>query len=192
MAVLKSQRNLSSMEFYHVALDLRKYLTMFLLRDFGLKDNIHDKTYFVPVAKLDQLERKQLSELLHKCDHATVVTSMPYWIIRQEQEFFSNKCRDLISAVSSANNIYMQTLADADQRRCFQNEAICVVENIVQELQYLVTVFDAKCTKSLEMYIEMAQRELSLLKGWRKSDNKRRHAIEEKLKATPADCHDNS
>ena len=186
MAVLKSQRNLSAMEFYHVALDLRKYLTMFLLRDFGLKDKIHDKTYFIPVDKLSELDRKTLSELLHKCDHVTVVTSIPYWMIRQEQEFFSSKCRDLISAVSSANNIYMQTLADVDQRRCFQNEAICIVENIIQELQYLVTVFDAPCTKSLEMYIQMATRELSLLKGWRKSDNKRRQAIAEKLKATPA------
>lgn len=184
MAVLKSQRNLSSMEFYHVALDLRKYLTMFLLRDFGLKDKIHDKTYFIPVDKLSVLDRKTLSELLHKCDHTVVVTSMPYWLIRQEQEFFSSKCRDLISAISSANNIYMQTLADVDQRRCFQNEAVCIVENLIQELQYLVTVFDTPCTKSLENYINMSQRELSLLKGWRKSDNKRRQAIVEKLRAT--------
>lgn len=186
MSVLKSQRNLSSMEFYHVALDLRKYLTMTLLRDFGLKDKLQDKSYFIPVNNLSEVDRKQLSELLHKCDHVAVSTNIPYWLIRQEQKFLSIKCRKLISAISSANNIYMKTLADADQRRCFQNKAICIVENIIQELQFLVTVFGAPCTKSLEKYSEMAERELSLLKGWRKSDNKRRQAIVEKLSATPA------
>ena len=39
MSVIKNMRNLSSMEFYKKAIDLRKEITIWLLKDFGYKRN---------------------------------------------------------------------------------------------------------------------------------------------------------
>ena len=40
MSVLKNKRSVSSMEFYHNAIMLRKEITLLLLRDFGIKDKV--------------------------------------------------------------------------------------------------------------------------------------------------------
>lgn len=40
MSVLKNKRSVSSLEFYHNAIMLRREITMLLLRDFGIKDKV--------------------------------------------------------------------------------------------------------------------------------------------------------
>ena len=45
MSVLKNIRSLSSMEFYHTAIKLRKQLTDWVLKDFGIKYS--NKKYYL-------------------------------------------------------------------------------------------------------------------------------------------------
>ena len=50
MSVLKNKRSVSSLEFYHNAIMLRREITMLLLRDFGIKDKVRSvkSLYGVP------------------------------------------------------------------------------------------------------------------------------------------------
>lgn len=50
MSVLKNKRSVSSLEFYHNAITLRREITMLLLRDFGIKDKVRSikSLYGVP------------------------------------------------------------------------------------------------------------------------------------------------
>lgn len=46
MTVLKSKRSVSKMEFFQNAITLRKYVTFKVLRDFGIKRKVWNKTFF--------------------------------------------------------------------------------------------------------------------------------------------------
>lgn len=174
MAVLKSQRQLSKMEFLHNAYELRKYVTFKLLKDFGLKERVRDTTYFIDPKNLDDTSRKNLSALLHACDCKMALEEYPAWFISTEREYINDLCRRMIYHIITANNIYVTTLVEADSRRSHQNEAICATELLLQELQFLIGVIPQINADKLMPFIEMADREIALLKGWRKSDNKLR------------------
>ena len=174
MAVLKSQRQVSKMEFLHNAYDLRKYVTFRLLKDFGIKDRVRDTTYFIDPKNLDDTSRKTLSKLLHECDCKCALESYPQWFIASEREYLNTLCRQMIANILAANQTYVMSLADVDARREYQNKAITATELILQEMQFLMGVIPQIDANKLTPLIEMADREIALLKGWRKSDNKLR------------------
>lgn len=177
MTVLKSQRQVSKMEFLHNAYDLRKYVTFRLLKDFGIKDRVRDTTYFIDPKNLDDTRRKTLSKLLNECDCKAALESYPQWFIASEREYLHNLCRQMIANILAANQTYVVTTADINARREYQNKAITATELILQEMQFLLGVIPQIDANKLTPLIEMADREIALLKGWRKSDNKLRAKI---------------
>jgi hypothetical protein len=177
MSVVKSKRSVSSMEFMHNALNLRKYVTYRLLKDFGIKDVVRNKTYFIHTDKLDKAQQDKLSELLKLCDYNAVLEEYPQWFIRREREYISDLLRHMIADIITANNIYITSLELADQRRSYQNSAIATIECLIQEFTFLTDIIPQTCAEKLKPFIEMADREISLLKGWRKSDNKIRKSL---------------
>lgn len=174
MTVLKSQRKTSTMEFLHNAYELRKYIVFKLLKDFGIKDKVRDTTYFINPKNLDEADKKHLSALLKQCECKAALEEYPSWFISTEREFINTLCRNMIVNIITANNIYITNLADADNRRQHQNEAIAATEMLLQELQFLLGVIPQIDANKLVPFIEMADREIALLKGWRKSDCKLR------------------
>lgn len=56
-------------------------------------------------------------------------------------------------------------------RRNFQNHAIGNCEQLLQEMQYIISIIPVDAQKYIR-YVEMIEKEIALLKGWRKSDNK--------------------
>ena len=77
--------------------------------------------------------------------------------------------RRLMEEVTAANTIYPTNAAELEQRRLHQNEAIVVCEQIVQHLQWLVDTLPVKVI-SLEVLVEMVNKEVALLKAWRKKN----------------------
>lgn len=165
------------MEFLHNAYDLRKYVTFKLLKDFGIKERVRDTTYFIDPKNLDDTSKQTLSRLLRECDCKTALESYPNWFISTEREYLNNLCRQMIAHIIAANNIYIVTMADADARREHQNEAIAATELILQEMQFLLGILPQIDANKLTPLIEMADREIALLKGWRKSDHRLRAKI---------------
>ena len=52
-----------------------------------------------------------------------------------------------------------------------QNAAIGNCEQLLQEFQYIIEVLPVNANKYLR-FVDMIEREIALLKGWRKSDNR--------------------
>lgn len=77
----------------------------------------------------------------------------------------------LIDYITAANTIYPQNLREAEMRRDYQTRAIITVEQILQLLQYILTTLPVNPDK-FQPVTELLIREGSLLRGWRKSDNK--------------------
>lgn len=139
MSVVKSKRSVSSMEFMHNALNLRKYVTYRLLKDFGIKDVVRDKTYFIHTDKLDKAQQDKLSELLKLCDYNAVLEEYPQWFIRREREYISDLLRHMIADIITANNIYITSLELADQRRSYQNSILANVISVKSTKDFVIS-----------------------------------------------------
>mgnify|MGYP004570763645 CR=1 FL=1 len=66
MSVLKNKRAVSNLEFYHNAIELRKEITMLLLRDFGVKDKVRNVKYLSGINHMEPEDQKALQELIEK------------------------------------------------------------------------------------------------------------------------------
>ena len=177
MSVPKYKRNESKVEFIHNALKLRKYTVCKLLKDFGIKDKLRDNTYFLSSNKLEDSEKKQLGDLLRKCDYNAVLERYPDWFLRQERSYISDLCRNMVADIFHANNTYITCVADIEERRKYQNSAITNVILLLQEFTFLTDNLPQVNADALKPLIEMADREIALLKGWRKSDYQKRNAL---------------
>ena len=56
-------------------------------------------------------------------------------------------------------------------KRCHQDKFLSVNGQIHQEMQYIISIIPVDAQKYIR-YVEMIEKEIALLKGWRKSDNK--------------------
>jgi len=73
--------------------------------------------------------------------------------------------------VRAANTIYPTTLHEYEQRRDYQNAAIVGCEQLINELQRVVEVFEVD-VNVYGRYIKAIDREIGLIKKWRQRDNK--------------------
>ena len=146
MSVIKSKRGLSKMEFYHNARKLRKDMTEFIRREFG----VHSRTN-----RIDQtLPANWYSE-----DIKTIADNLRILL------------RNLLWNITAANTIYAKNESELQTRRHYQTEAIINCQQLIQELQFAEDSLPINAEKLLP-YIEAIGFEITLLKGWRKSDNK--------------------
>ena len=76
--------------------------------------------------------------------------------------------RKLMEEITAANTIYPTTEPEVEQHRAHQTEAIILCEQIIQHLQWLVDTLPVKVS-SLEDIVEMINKEVALLKAWRKA-----------------------
>jgi hypothetical protein len=149
MAVIKSKRGLSKLEFYHNARKMRKELTALVLRDFG----IHSRGAGFRADGVQPPEG-YYDELL--------------------QEFSANVrmlLRNLMLNITAANTIYPKNDAELQIRRNYQTGAVVNCEQLLQEMLYCEDVLPVKASKFMP-YIEQIEFEIKLLKGWRKANKK--------------------
>ncbi|MBO5606770.1 MAG: hypothetical protein J5930_02645 [Treponema sp.] len=165
MAVLKNKRGLSKMEFYHNARKLRRELTEFLRRDFG----VHSRKN---ASKIDPtLPDDWYDEDIVEC-----------------AQNIRHLLRNLVWNITAANTINANNEKSAQEkikrlsdRRGFQNAAIINCQQILQEFQFCEDSLPIKAEK-LSPYVNVVNFEITLLKGWRKSDNKIWDAVLEEAK----------
>jgi len=148
--VLKKKRGLSKLEFYHNARKMRKELTMLVLRDFG----IHSRGAKFKADTGSQQPEGFYDELL--ADFSKNIR---------------NLLRNLVMNITAANTIYPVNTSELETRRHYQTAAIINCEQLLQEILYCQDVLPVKVSKFVP-YIEQIEFEISLLKGWRKANNK--------------------
>jgi hypothetical protein len=77
--------------------------------------------------------------------------------------------RKLMEAITAANTIYPTNEEEVSQRRSYQNEAIILCEQIIQHMQWLIETLPVKAG-SLNIIVELVNKEVALLKAWRKQN----------------------
>ena len=179
MAVKESQRGLSRLEFYHTAIKLRRDITLLLLRDFGVKDKVRNVNLLAKMYELSEEDAQALKSTMDKYGMSTVTEEYPEWLISDFRRGIMQILRALVMNITAANTIYPYLESEFYERRNYQNRAIGNCEQLLQEMQYVMGVLPVNAEK-LMPYVETIEKEIALLKGWRKSDNKILRQIKKK------------
>lgn len=151
MSVVKNKRSLSRLEFYNTARKLRIDLTNWLLRDFGIRDKVYK------FKNDDEVEK-------------TLYAEYPKWFIEHTRNTTLTILTNLMMNITAANAIYPINMMEVDLRRGIQDKAIANCEQLLQELFYCADIMPLQISK-LEPYVEIIDKEIALLKGWRKTTN---------------------
>lgn len=176
MSVLKANQKPSPFEVEHYTYKIRTVITDLALRKFGLKEYV-EKPKPETYSKWSQQQKDGYDKSVAK--NKERYEAFIEWFIPDEQKSILNLCRNMIHEIFLANEIYPQHLCECDERRLHQDLAIGYCENLIQELQYVITTLHVNIEK-YETITKMIVHEQQLIKGWRKSDNKVRKKILEK------------
>ena len=160
------------MEFYHNAIMLRKEITLLLLRDFGIKDKVRSIKALYGVQGMEPEDEKKFREIIAKYEMtAKIIEEYPAWLIDKMRSSMMNIMHNMVMNITQANTIYPVCESEFYDRRNFQNHAIGNCEQLLQEMQYIISIIPVDAQKYMR-YVDMIEKEIALLKGWRKSDNK--------------------
>lgn len=177
MSVLAYKRKESKLEFYNTALKVVDTVWFLCIRDFGLKPRARTPTFYT---RGWSEEDKNLFETLIR-DHgiAKVIDIYPNWVIQKLRDEMLYLAFDMVQNITNAYTVWATTLAEFDLRRTSQDKAIADCYGLLQRLQFITKVLPIHADK-LKHIVEIINKEIRLLKGWRKSDNKRRKEFEQK------------
>lgn len=170
MTVVKSKRKESVMLFYHLALEIRKNLTFRILKDFGIKPYIRQRSILAQSSNLTQEEQNELNILLDKCSSVTIIDEFPQWYIEHERTILLKTLDSLFTHIINANTIYATNENELAQRRYNQTLAIADCQRLIRELQFIIDIIPTVQAEKLKVFIELTLKEINLLKAWRKSN----------------------
>ena len=179
MSVLKSKRKASQFEVFHQLKKMRKEVTDLLLRDFGYNldkatKNVEKTFGGRPYEELSPDEKVRYEKLMEKN------IAFAEWFIADERKVIVDCLRTITEEVYVANSIYPVYWDELVERRIHQDRAVGQCYRLTQELQYAIETLPVDVNKYLR-FAEMIQTEINLLKGWRKSDNKFKSALQERV-----------
>lgn len=170
MSVPKSKRKASPFEVFHHLYTVRREITDLALRNFGYSEEAAKK-------RLEKLFGERSFEELNEDEQKRYLgiekrnEAFFTWFIEDERKCIISYVREIVKEVFCANSIYPTILDELYERRLCQDRAIGLCITLMQELQYTLETLPVDVNKHLR-FADMLQHEISLIKGWRKSDNK--------------------
>ena len=179
MSVLARLRTQSKYEFYMNAVKLRKEITKLLLRDLGVKKLI--RNIKVKTEGMEPQDADLLLGVMEKYELTVFPGEYPLWLIEKFRDSVWELLRDMHINITRAYSIWATNEAEAMERRICQDRAIADCESLLQELQLGLDVLPIKAEKYMP-YVDTIEKEIALLKGWRKADNKKNKSMKKQGK----------
>ncbi len=170
MSVLARNRTASKLKFYTNGKQLCIKLMDLCQRDFGVKmvRNISINRKRVSAEDADILE--SLAEKYYGTPKLPAL--YPDRVLDKYFNTVWDMAETMLHNIISAYTLWPTCRAEIDERRLYQDRAIASCEALTVELELASQVLDVPADK-YKQFIEMLSEEIGLLKGWRKSDNKR-------------------
>lgn len=170
MSVLVKKRKKSKFEVFDHWFDVRRELTDLLLRDFGYsfdkaETRLNKRFGNKSIENMDEKERARYQKTKERYE------AFDDWFIDNERNTITEYIREVTKHCFIANSNYPYIDEEYIQRRLHQDEAIGFCQAIKQELQYVIDTLPVDVNVYLR-FAEMIDKEVALIKAWRKSDNK--------------------
>ena len=166
------------MQFYATAQKLRKDIMTLLLKDFGVRSKVRQLD--IETRRMTTDDRNAFLAIAEKYGITAAEAEFPAWLIDFERQSLADLTRRLVLSVTAANSIYPTAFADAELRRKHQDNAIAVCYQLYQEIDFAAHILPVDLTKYMPL-CDSVEYEIALLKGWRKSDNKRYRELKSAL-----------
>lgn len=170
MSVLARNKSLSKLEFYKNAVDLRKQIIILLLRDLGTKRRMRNVE--IDAGAMEQADADAFLAIARKYGIRKVPDVYPEWVFDKLRNSLWDYLREMMKHITRAYTIWATNLPEAYERRISQDRAIAACESLLKELELAIDILPVDAEKYMT-YVDCIEREIALLKGWRKSDNKR-------------------
>ena len=178
MSVPVGKRTESRIEFLHLMFKLQQQITLFLIRDFGVKPINRKLKSFTHSARMSKEDMTAYTALCEKY-HIDVESEWPLWLI----EYYREKILKILDAMEehivTGNTIYPNS-ADYEYwhnlRRKYQKLAQADCYRLLRAMQDICYILPIDKEK-LMPYVELIEKELQALKNWqaRTTDQYRRH-----------------
>lgn len=171
MSVPKHKRKLSPFEVRDYVIVMRKEVTKLILQDFGYRANrfedyIAKSFSYRPYDELNEKEKNRYDYMYQR------LVSFNTWFIEDERKVIVDSLRNVVKEVNLANSIYPTSYKELKERRIHQELALGYCYTLTQELQYAIETLPVDM-KKYDNIATMISYEISLLEGWRRSDNKK-------------------
>lgn len=175
MSVLANKRKESQFEVFNHFYKVRRNVTDLLLRDFGHSPEKAEKHLqkMFNNKKYDDLSKEEKVKYINK---KSKNESFEEWFILEQRKTILNCLRNVQEYIFVANSIYPQYIEELIERRIYQDKAIGQCFRLIQELQYSIETLPVK----IDIYLQLSkdiEKEINLIKSWRKSDNKFKKVI---------------
>ena len=170
LSVPKGKRKESQFEVIKHFYRLRKDITDLLLRDFGYSQ----KKAEMKMSKMfGGRPYEELSD--SQKEHYNKTNSRNFgfeeWFIGYQRDVIMDCIRNTTEYIFNANSIYPSIPEELTERRIYQDKAIGQCYRLLQELQYTIETLPVDIQKYIR-FADSINKEINLLKGWRKADNK--------------------
>lgn len=175
MSVPKYKRKESKLQVFVNATRLRRSITQWCLRDFGIKSRVRKVTNLFDSVKFQPEDAELVSELFNKypeMNDGRVLEDYPKWIVLKCKVNLIDEINALCRNLTHANSIYPQCEKELTQRRLYINVAIGCCEDLISQIEFISDVFPVNLN-SLQLLCEELKHEEALLKSLRKTDAKR-------------------
>lgn len=183
MSVLARKRKLSELKFYDNAIRLRRSMIYLLMRDLGAKRGVRDIKWMVK--DIPPQDAELLLAVAERNGLKRFETDWPSWVIEKLRDDIWALLTDMMTAITRAYTIFATSKAEADERRLNQDRAIACCESLLKELELAIDILPVNANK-YKVQVKIITEEIMLLKGWRKSGNKKVKELEEQEAARAA------
>ena len=167
MSVLENQRTETAFTTRDNMLDIWEQVTELSFRGFGKR-----KRKLPKIPRNFEIWSPESQERWRRSS-AEQTAQYEAWdmnFIRNESRIVDDLCRKIVYAIDQANTINPQYLCECDKQRLLQDEAIGLCNNLKRELNHIAATIP--CNKNfLAIQTENIEREIALLRAWRKSCN---------------------
>lgn len=154
MSVKAGDRKESKFEVITFSVELHNMLIELMQRSFGIKD-------------VDRFVRLRFAYGKDKVEDF----SKYRYILNNSKNRINQIASLLTSNVRAANSLYPTSLHELECRRDYQNFAIVNCEQLINELQRIVDIFEVDINV-YSRYIKAITKEIELIKRWRQQDNR--------------------
>lgn len=171
MSVPKGKRNVSEVAFFDQAYKVEETVIKYVMSDFGTVMRYRDLTVFTQKAKMDAGDKEIFNDLIEKY-HINVEASYPQYIFDYYRECILKQCSELVSLISKAYTMYPNSAFEFNTKRQYQTDAISVCYDMKHTLQIAIKIFNSNHLEKFVPIINDIDKEIELLKTWRKDSNK--------------------
>ena len=138
----------------------------------GEAKNAIDQCLNVWTAEMTPEEKEEFLGIAMTYGVSCLSSEYPAWLLAKLREDIYDTANAMVHHITAAYSIWPTCEAERQERRVNQDRAIADCESLYKSFDLILDVLPINADKFLP-YAEQIEREIALLKGWRKGDNKR-------------------